>query len=186
MRVTKFHTKLGKMLYHGTTYLLGNSFVFHLHSRHLRRWFYKLLGGQIGEGSFFFRSCEFEWIGRISIGNHTCIGGHCFLDGRGTLEIGDNVNISSHTQMITGSHLVDSPTFEDSYKPIKIGDRAWIGTRAIVLSGVTIGEGAVIGAGAVVTKDVPPYTVVGGVPAKPIRTRNKNLEYTLDPIAPLH
>lgn len=181
----KLNNKLEKIIYHTGVLLVGNSFVFHLHSRHLRKWFFQLLGGKIGKGSYFFRRCEFSWIGRIQIGDHTSIGGCCYLDGRGTLNIGSNVNISSHVQMITGNHLVDDPDFKDTYLPITIGDRAWIGTGAIILSGVTIGEGAVVGAGAVVTKDIPPYTVWGGVPAKYIKDRNKNLRYQLGEIAPL-
>lgn len=59
----------------------------------------------------------------------------------------------------------------DNKGDIVIGNDVWIGYEAVVLSGVTIGDGAVIGARAVVTKDVPPYTIVGGVPAKPIRKR---------------
>jgi maltose O-acetyltransferase len=68
---------------------------------------------------------------------------------------------------------VDSPSFEARYEPIAIDDWAWIATNAIVLAGVTIGEAAVIAAGAVVTKDVPPYSIVGGNPAKTIGERKK-------------
>ena len=57
-------------------------------------------------------------------------------------------------------------------QPIHIGNDVWIGTRAIILSGVTVGDHSVVGAGAVVTKDVPPYAVVGGVPAKILKMRN--------------
>jgi maltose O-acetyltransferase len=61
--------------------------------------------------------------------------------------------------------------------PVTIGDRVFIGARAIVLSGVTIGEGAAVAAGAIVTKDVDPYTIVAGVPARPIGSRPKTLTY---------
>jgi len=64
--------------------------------------------------------------------------------------------------------------------PITIGDRAWIGSRAVVLKGVTIGEGAVVAAGAVVHEDVPAWTVVGGVPAKVIGTRSQQQTYEID------
>ena len=64
-------------------------------------------------------------------------------------------------------------------EPIVIGDRVWIGMNATVLGGVTIGEGAVVAAGSVVTKDVPPFTVVGGVPARPIKDRERELTYRL-------
>lgn len=186
VNLRKLNTKLGKILYHSAIYLLGNSFVFHLHSRHLRMGFYKLLGGKAGEGTFFFRNCEFEWIGRIRIGAHTDIGGSCLIDGRGGIDIGDNVNISSYTKLITGSHLPDDPNFTEEFLPISIGDHAWIGTGAIILGGVTIGEGAIVGAGAVVTKDVPEFAIVGGVPARFIRCRSKELKYELGVIPPLH
>jgi maltose O-acetyltransferase len=76
---------------------------------------------------------------------------------------------------------MEDPTFPDFYRPISIGHHAWIGIRATILGGVTIGEGAVVMAGAVVTRDVPPYAVVGGVPAKVIRERTpRNLNYTID------
>jgi len=61
--------------------------------------------------------------------------------------------------------------------PVEIGDYAWVCSRSIILPGVKVGEGAVVACGAVVTKDVEPYTVVGGIPAKKIADRNKNLEY---------
>ncbi|MFK1641101.1 DapH/DapD/GlmU-related protein [Bacteroides fragilis] len=65
-------------------------------------------------------------------------------------------------------------------KPVVIEDRVWIGPNAIILHSVTIGEGAVVAAGAVVTKDVPPFSIVGGIPAKVIGSRNSNLKYEFD------
>ena len=79
--------------------------------------------------------------------------------------------------MITGSHDIDDPYFTADFKPIHVGHHCWIGTGAIVLQGVTIGDGAVVAAGAVVTKNIPPYEVWGGVPAKFIRKRNSDLLY---------
>ena len=73
--------------------------------------------------------------------------------------------------MLTGSHSLTSPTFDLITKPITIKDNVWVATGAIVLPGVTIGEGAVVAAGSVVTKDVEPWTVVGGNPAKFIKKR---------------
>jgi acetyltransferase-like isoleucine patch superfamily enzyme len=72
-----------------------------------------------------------------------------------------------------------SKNYFQEYKPIKIGNDVWIGARAIIIDGVTVGDGAIIGAGAVVTKDVKPYAIVGGVPAKTIRYRfnKKQIEY---------
>ena len=85
--------------------------------------------------------------------------------------IGKNVCIGEDVRLITGSHDVTSPHFNLVTRPITINDNVWIATGAIVLPGVTIGEGAVVGAGSVVTKDVEPWTVVGGNPAKFIKKR---------------
>ena len=115
----------------------------------------------------------------IRVAAGAIVGRDCFLDGRGELTIGRNVNISSYTLLITGSHELNSPDFSSYFRPIVIEDHVWIGSRATVLPGVTIGRGAVVAAGSVVTKDVPPMTVVGGVPAKMIRRREVEPEYEL-------
>lgn len=113
----------------------------------------------------------------ISIGRGTIIGSDAILDGREGITIGHSVNLSSEVALWTLQHDLDSPTFETSGGPIVIGDRAWISFRSTILPGVTIGEGAVVAAGAVVAKDVPPYVVVGGIPAKPLRERNTEVRY---------
>ena len=107
-------------------------------------------------------------------------------DARAGIEIGADTNISSHVKMITGSHDVDDPMFEGEFLPIRVGEHCWIGTGAIILQGVTIGDGAVIAAGAVVTKDVPPYEIWGGVPARKIRDRSRDLQYQVGKIPFLH
>ena len=95
------------------------------------------------------------------------------------LQIGNNVSIAGEVRIYTMEHDVDSPMFEEVGAPVVIEDYAVIGTRVTILPGVTIGKGAVVASGAVVTKNVAPYTVVGGVPATYIKDRNKNLKYTL-------
>ena len=117
---------------------------------------------------------------RINIGAHTIIGRHCLLDGRGGLEIGRNVNISSYSLLISAGHDPYDDGFAGYQAGIIVEDRVWIATRATVLAGVTIGRGATVAAGAVVTKDVEPFTVVAGVPAKPIGRRPETLSYELD------
>lgn len=116
---------------------------------------------------------------RISIGAGTIIGRHCLLDGRGGLDLGRNVNISSYSLLISAGHDPYDDDFEGYQAGIVVGDRAWIATRAMVLAGVTIGEGATVAAGAVVTRNVEPYAVVAGVPAKPIGRRPDTLRYEL-------
>lgn len=102
------------------------------------------------------------------------------------LTIGNYVSIGPHVRfMLSGEHRTDcvstfpfqaydpvNPVSEDGCRgPVVVKDDVWIGMGAIILSGVTIGQGAVVGAGAVVTKDVPPYAIVGGVPARVLRYR---------------
>lgn len=116
----------------------------------------------------------------MSIGRNSTIGRWCLLDARGGITVGRNVNISSYCRFMTAKHDFDDPAFPALYAPIVVGDRAWVAMGLTVLDGVTIGAGAVVCAGAVVTKDVPPYTVVGGVPAKHIRDRPREQGYTID------
>lgn len=114
---------------------------------------------------------------RISIGDNTVINRRCYLDGRNPIRIGDNVNISFGTVILTLQHDPHSPFFSCSGGMVTVENNVWIGVNSIILPGVTIGEGAVIGAGAVVTKDVEPYSIVGGVPAKKIGERERIINY---------
>lgn len=115
----------------------------------------------------------------ISIGANCIIGPFTTLDGRGTLTIGRNVNVAGEVLTIGGQHLVDSPTAEGRVGKVVIEDNAWIAMRATILPGVTIGEGAYVAAAALVNRDVEPYTLVGGVPARKIRGRSRDIRYTL-------
>jgi acetyltransferase-like isoleucine patch superfamily enzyme len=112
----------------------------------------------------------------MTIGDHTWIGQACFLHSGGGIEIGKAVGIGPAVKILTSTHKE-----EDLAKPILfcdvefgevvIEDGCDIGIGSIILPGVKIGEGSIVGAGAVVTKDVKPYTVVAGVPAKILRKR---------------
>jgi maltose O-acetyltransferase len=154
-------------------------------ARHL--WYRHVNGLEIGEGSVVLMSAYlYVGVGRpngkpqIAIGRHTVINRQCVLDGRGGLRIGDNVSISPGVWLLTDEHDMNDPFFLDRLGPIEIGDYAWLGSRATVLPGVKIGKGAVVAAGAVVTKDVPAYDVVGGVPARHIGTRSTDLRYEIN------
>jgi len=114
---------------------------------------------------------------RVTIGHATHINRGVLLDGRGIVKIGNCVSISHRAAFVSAGHDTQSPTFGYRSAPITICDYAWIGVNATILKGVTIGEGAVVAAGAVVTKDVEPYTIVGGVPAKKIGERPRGLNY---------
>lgn len=140
-------------------------------------WYRGVLGWDIGRGASILMGPYIQMTGirtsgrRVSIGNGTVINQKCLIYTSGGLVIGDNVSISAEVALITGTHDINDPEFPSDYRPIVIDDYAWIGTRAMILQGVTIGQGAVVMAGAVVTKDVEPFAVVGGVPAKQITER---------------
>lgn len=160
-------------------YLL-NYWVSRVPLHRARMWLYRTLGLKVGEGSTILMSTEFNHASEIRIGSHTVINQHCYLDARGGLSIGDNVNISSHVIVLAGSHDVqDGRNFAGSVEQVTIESYAWLGTRCMLLPGVTIGRGAVVAGGAVVTHSIPPYCIVAGVPARPIGERNPELTYTL-------
>lgn len=118
----------------------------------------------------------------ISIGKGSALGDECWLDGRFKIKIGKNVNIASQVHMWSASHDMNDPYFRSNPKtvgPIVIDDNAWIGPHSTILDNVHIGEGAVVCAGAVVTKDVEPYSVVAGIPARKIKERNRDIRYKL-------
>jgi len=105
----------------------------------------------------------------IHIGKHVFINSGCRFQDQGGIYIGDYALIGHNVVLATINHDMNPFDRHNIYKPIRIGERAWIGSNVVITQGVTVGEGAVIAAGAVVTKDVPAFTVVGGVPAKVIK-----------------
>lgn len=110
----------------------------------------------------------------IKIGRNSLVGEYSVIRGQGGVQIGDRVYTSPFTQIIAVNHVFDDPNkpFVDqgiTAQGIVIEDDVWLGAGAVITDGVRVGKGAVVAAGAVVTKDVPPHTVVGGVPAKIIK-----------------
>jgi len=111
----------------------------------------------------------------ISIGKNSLIGEHNVIRGQGGVTIGDRVYTSPFVQIVSVNHVFDDPDvpFADqgiTAEGVVIEDDVWIGSGAVITDGVRIGKGAVVAGGAVVTKNVEPHTIVGGVPAKVIRT----------------
>jgi acetyltransferase-like isoleucine patch superfamily enzyme len=110
---------------------------------------------------------------RFSIGTRSWVNAGCYFDVSERIDIGSNVAIAQGVLVLTQSHhLGDSSRRAGALvkAPVRIGDGCWIGARAVILPGVTIGRGAVVAAGAVVVSDVPPDTMVGGVPARAIKS----------------
>lgn len=156
------------------TMLLG-----HLPGRRLRTVLARrLLGLRIDRDAILYQWRDLRSPQGIEIGEGSVIGHWATLDGRRGLKIGRNVNLSSEAALWTLQHDPDDPEFGVRGGPIVVEDRAWISFRATVLPGVRIGRGAVVAAGAVVTTDVEDYAIVGGVPAKRIGTRSRDVDYT--------
>lgn len=146
----------------------------------MRKWrrFITLLFARICQGganihnlASLARNCRIDYPWNVMIGELSSIGAGAWVYALDKIIIGKNVCIGEDVRLLTGSHDVASPHFDLVTKPITINDNVWVATGAIILPGVTIGEGAVVAAGAVVTKDVEPWTVIGGNPAKFIKKR---------------
>jgi acetyltransferase-like isoleucine patch superfamily enzyme len=125
----------------------------------------------------------------IRIGRDSLIGEYTIIRGQGGVTIGDRVYTSPMTQLIAVNHVYTNPKrpfIEQGItaQGIIVEDDVWLGANAVVIDGVHIGKGAVVAAGAVVTKDVPPHSVVAGVPARVIREIDGNPSHPIDATAP--
>lgn len=154
--------------------------IFAFPSRHFRVWYARRILKHLGESPSILRHVNFMWPQRISIGDRVTINPRALLDGRGTLEIGHDTDIAPEVMIWTMEHNPHSDSHEARAEKVTIGHHVWIASRAQIMPGVTIGDGAVIAAGAIVTKDVPPLSIVAGVPAKIIGQRKNALQYKLD------
>ena len=141
---------------------------------------YKGLGVQCEENVIFRYGTEIWSAHHLHIGKGMIGGYDLLLDARNGIEIGANVNFSARVSIYTEQHDYRAADFgcDDSIcKKVTLGNRVWVGPNVIILPGVTIGEGAVLAAGCVVAHDVPPFTVVAGIPAKKIAERPQSLTY---------
>lgn len=146
----------------------------------IRNGVYRLAGIKIGKRSTFHMWANFFDPRNIEIGEDTIIGDHAFLDGRDKLIVGSHTDIASQVMIYNSEHDLSKEDFAAIVASVEIGDYVFIGPRVTIMPNVKIGKGAVVAGGAVVTKDVDPFTIVGGVPAKLIGERkNKNPNYRL-------
>ena len=135
------------------------------------RLFSKLIGKPVGEGFCLFPPFYTDYGQNITIGKNVFLNTSCHFQDQGGITIGDGTLIGHNVVLATLNHDEAPERRQHTYPaPIVIGKNVWIGANATVTPGVTISDGAIVAAGAVVTKDVPPMTVVGGVPAKIIKT----------------
>jgi acetyltransferase-like isoleucine patch superfamily enzyme len=165
--------------------MVGMSLVGHIPSNQLRGLIYRhLFRVRLSSGATIYRRCEIWAPSLVSIGARSKIGQDTFLDGRLGITIGEDVAISSEVMVWTLEHDPQNASFNCRGGSVRIGDKVWIGARAILLPGVSVGDGAVIAAAAVVSRDVEPYTVVAGNPARRVSQRNPDLAYEIGSAVP--
>ena len=158
-----------------------NTIVGKIPSRRLRGLYLRRWLASYGDKSSVQMGCRFLNGRKVFVGQRNVINFGCLLDGRKySITTGTNVSIGPEASILTLGHDPQSPEFADRGGSVVIGSYVWIGYRATILPGVTIGEGAVVGAGAVVSKDVDPYTIVAGNPARKIGERRQDLAYVFD------
>ncbi len=138
---------------------------------------YSSMAGSYSRNVYFGSRVVFKNIQNSHIGENVSIHDFCYVDALGGIDIGDNVSIAHSSSIITFNHTWDDLSLPIKYNPVEFGkviikNDVWIGCGVRIMPGVVIGERSVIAAGAVVVKDVPPRSVVAGVPAKLI----KNIE----------
>ncbi len=117
----------------------------------------------------------FIFPGKVTLGNRCYVGRYSYLDG--DITIGDNTMLANSVAIVGGDHAFELPEVlmidsgREHWNPTRIGCNVWIGHGAIILNGINIGDSAIVAAGSVVVRDVPPYAIVGGNPARLIRSR---------------
>ena len=112
---------------------------------------------------------KYPWL--LEVGDHSWLGEDCWIDNLAAVKIGCNVCISQGAYLCTGNHDWSDPAFGLVVKPITLRDGAWVGARAVIAPGVEIGECGVAAAGSVVTKEIAPYEIHAGNPARFVRRR---------------
>lgn len=159
---------------------LYNEIVGRLPVRTLRRLYLRGWLADMGSQTGVQMGCRFLNGRKIHLGERNVINFGCLLDGRKfQIRTGHDVSIGPNATILTLGHDPQSPDMADRGGDVVIGDRVWIGYGALILPGIKLGEGSVVGAGAVVTKDVEPFTIVAGNPARKIGERIRDLKYKM-------
>ena len=157
----------------------------HIPTQTIRKMSYRMMGATIGRRVMMFSTVDIRKPSGLCIEDCCSIGPRVLLDARSGLVIRSHVTIAYDTIIWTLHHEMNSKDFHGKGAPTCIDEYAWICSRAIILPGVTVGRGAVVASGAVVTKDVEPYAIVGGVPARKIGERSER-DFNYDPYTLTH
>ena len=145
------------------------NFTYH-EPEEIARLFSELIRKPVGEGFCLFPPFYTDYGQNITIGKNVFLNTSCHFQDQGGITIGDGTQIGHNVVLATLNHNENPAQRSETIPaPIVIGRNVWIGANATITPGVTVGDGAIVAAGAVVTKDVPPDTIAGGVPARVIR-----------------
>jgi acetyltransferase-like isoleucine patch superfamily enzyme len=160
---------------------ITNHVVSRIYVHGARMWWYRtVMGYSLADGALIQVGVRFAGRGRVTMGEHSLMNNGCLIDNRGQIVIGRSVSLSYGTTIWTKGHAIDDPEFRTTSGSVTIQDRVWTCAGSVVLPGVTMGEGSVSLTSSVVTKDVEPWTVVGGNPAVPVRRRSADIAYDID------
>lgn len=136
-----------------------------------RRFLLRLFGARLAPTANIYGSARIWSPANLEMGDYAAIGPGAIIYTMGPIRIGAHAIISQRAHLCAGTHDADDPNFQLRARPIAIGDRAWIAAEAFVGPGVTVGEGAVLGARACAMRDLDPWTIYSGNPARPLRER---------------
>ena len=150
-----------------------NYFISFFPSKTIRHMILKLAGMKISKNVRFYNGFHIRNPKGIIIKEGVSIGPNVLLDGRKGITIENNAVLAYDAIIWTLNHDYNDIKFSTKGGPVKIGRYTWICSRSIILPGINIGEGAVVASNSIVTKDVPPYAIVAGIPAKIIGYRDK-------------
>jgi len=137
----------------------------------LRPLILRAFGGRVSLGSRISGSCRIEMPWLLTTGVEASLGPRVRVYNLAMVTLGDNAVVSQDVTLCAGTHDHTDPRYPLRRNPVTIGRWAWIAAEAFIGPGVTVGDGAVVGARSVVTKDVPPWTIVAGNPAREIGRR---------------
>ncbi|MBD5356708.1 MAG: sugar O-acetyltransferase [Bacteroides sp.] len=166
---TPIHTKMHELSQEAIRITMEINNTYHNHHE-IVALMSELTGTEVDDSLGLFPPFYTDCGKNLKIGKRVFINSGCKFQDQGGITIGDDVLVGHNCVIATLNHVIDPDHRADMIPaPVKIGNKVWIGANVTILQGVTIGEGAVIAAGAVVNKNVPPRTIVGGIPAKVIK-----------------
>ncbi len=141
-----------------------------------RRFVLRLFGASVGQNVHVHNSTRVTMPWNLTLGDWAAVGEDVLVYNLGPITIGERATVSHRAHLCAGTHDYRDPALPLLKPPVTIGAQAWVCTEAFVGPGVTVGEGAVVGAAAVATRDVPPWTVVAGNPARHVKDRILNTD----------